>query len=152
MDGAVCISQTVADDFCNWARSNDAQSPCHVGWFHLGADIDNAAPTRGLPDDASDNLSAFIARPSFLMVGTIEPRKGHQQVLDAFDRPGAEGLDINRIIVGAEGWRNVPQDKRRTIPQLVARLQCHPERQRRLFGKRSFGRVHREDLTSLPAA
>ena len=44
-------------------------------WFHLGADIDNAAPTRGLPDDASDNLSAFIARPNFLMVGTIEPRK-----------------------------------------------------------------------------
>ncbi len=61
MDGAVCISQTVADDLCNWARLNDAsrQSPCHVGWFHLGADTDNAAPTRGLPDDASHNLSAL---------------------------------------------------------------------------------------------
>jgi glycosyltransferase involved in cell wall biosynthesis len=135
MDGAVCISQTVADDFCNWAPSNDAsrQSPFHVGWFHLGADIDNAAPTRGLPDDASHNLSALMARPSFLMVGTIEPRKGHQQVLDAFDRLWGQGQDVNLIIVGAEGWRTVPQDKRRTIPQLLARLQCHPERQRRLF-------------------
>jgi hypothetical protein len=59
MDGAVCISQTVVEDFCNWALSNDAsgQSPFHVGWFHLGADIDNTAPTRG-----SGNLSDFIAR------------------------------------------------------------------------------------------
>ena len=66
------------------------------------------------------------------MVGTIEPRKGYQQVLDAFDRLWGQRQDVNLIIVGAEGWRNVPQDMRRTIPQLLARLQLHPERQRRL--------------------
>jgi glycosyltransferase involved in cell wall biosynthesis len=67
------------------------------------------------------------------MVGSIEPRKGHQQVLDAFDRLWGQGLDINLVIVGAEGWRDVPQDMRRTIPQLLTRLQWHPERRRRLF-------------------
>ena len=67
------------------------------------------------------------------MVGTIEPRKGHMQVLDAFDQLWSQGMDINLIIAGAEGWRHLRQDMRRTIPQIVARLRSHRERGRRLF-------------------
>ena len=67
------------------------------------------------------------------MVGTIEPRKGHLQVLDAFDQLWSQGLDINLIIAGAEGWRDLRQAMRRTIPQIVAWLRSHPERGRRLF-------------------
>src|SRR5208282_3512109 len=104
-----------------------------IGWCHHGADIDQATPTLGLPRDAARNLAAFGARPSFLMVGTIEPRKGHLHVLDAFDQLWNQGLDINLIIAGAEGWRGLPQNMRRTIPQILARLRSHPERGRRLF-------------------
>jgi hypothetical protein len=70
MDGALCISQTVADDLCDWIRACNRSRfrPFHIGWFHLGADTDNAAPTRGLPDDAARNLAA-IAGPAQLSHG-----------------------------------------------------------------------------------
>jgi glycosyltransferase involved in cell wall biosynthesis len=135
MDGALCGSRTVAADLRDWAstRSAPRRRPFRIGWFHHGADIDQAAATHGLPRDAARKLAAFVSRPSFLMVGTIEPRKGHMQVLDAFDQLWSQGLDINLIIAGAEGWRGLRHDMRRTIPQIVARLRSHPERGRRLF-------------------
>ena len=134
-DGALCISRTVADDLRAWVEPSGSlrQRPFRIGWFPLGADIANAVPTRGLPEDAAQALAALAARPSFLMVGTIEPRKGHLQVLEAFDRLWSEGVDVNLAIVGAEGWRNVPPPMRRTIPQILTRLHSHPERTRRLF-------------------
>jgi hypothetical protein len=55
------------------------------------------------------------------------------QVLDAFDQLWSQGLDINLIVAGAEGWQHLPQAMRRTIPQIVTRLRSHPERGRRLF-------------------
>ena len=134
-DGALCVSRTVADDLHDWAETRDISPsrPFHIGHFRPGADIANAAPTRGFPRDAPLHLEAFAARPSFLMVGTIEPRKGHLPVLDAFDRLWREGVDVNLIVVGVEGWRGLPQDMRRTIPQIVTRLQSHHESGKRLF-------------------
>ena len=67
------------------------------------------------------------------MVGTIEPRKGHAHVLDAFDQLWSRGLDVNLVIVGAEGWRHLRPNMRRVIPQIIARLRSHPEWGRRLF-------------------
>ena len=135
MDGALCVSRTVAADLRVWAgvQGPPRQRPFRIGWFHHGADIEQATPTRGLPKGAARDLAAFASRPSFLMVGTIEPRKGHLQMLDAFDQLWSQGLDVNLIIAGAEGWRDLRQSMRRTIPQIVARLRSHPERGRRLF-------------------
>jgi glycosyltransferase involved in cell wall biosynthesis len=134
-DGALCISRTVAADLREWAaaRAPPRQRPFHIGWFHQGADINQAAPPRGLRWDAAQKLAAFAARPTFLMVGTIEPRKGYLQVLEAFDQLWGQGVDVNLTIVGAEGWQHLPQAMRRTIPQIVTRLRSHPERGRRLF-------------------
>lgn len=136
MDGVVAISRAVADDLRTWLRARMAGelSDSHdVGWFHLGADIDNSDPSRGMPPDAAAKLVAFAARPTFLMVGTIEPRKGHLQAIAAFERLWQAGIDVNLVIVGAEGWQGLPADMRRTIPEIVARLAGHPERDRRLF-------------------
>ena len=135
MDGAICISQTVADDLRDWIRAANRSRfrPFRIGWFHLGADTDNAAPSRGLPENAARNLAAIAARPSFLMVGTIEPRKGHAHVLDAFDQLWSQGLDVNLVIVGAEGWRHLRPKLRRVIAQIITRLRSHPEWGRRLF-------------------
>lgn len=135
MDGVIGISRAVAADFRAWlaAKSPDQPASLHVGWFHLGADIDNSDPTRGMPADATATLAALAARPTFLMVGTIEPRKGHLQAIAAFDRLWQAGIDANLVIVGAEGWLGLPADMRRTIPEIVARLAGHPERDRRLF-------------------
>ena len=134
-DGVVCISQTVADEVAEWLKINDQKRlrPLKISWFHIGADIESSMPTQGLPADAHQVFAQLSARTSFLMVGSIEPRKGYLQTIAAFEQLWREGTDANLIIVGREGWKDLPQDMRRTIPEIANRLRHHPELGKRLF-------------------
>jgi glycosyltransferase involved in cell wall biosynthesis len=134
-DGALCISKAVANDIMGWLNANGPKRfrPIKISYFHLGADVDNSVPTRGLPDDVSQVLAQLAARPSFLMVGTVEPRKGYLQIIDAFERLWKQGYEINLIIVGNEGWKGMPDGMRRTIPEIVGRLRSHSEKGKKLF-------------------
>lgn len=136
-DGAVCISKAVADDLAQWQCDSEldweGRRPYQIGWFHLGADIINSAPSHGLPDNTQTVLAELKARPSFLMVGTIEPRKGYQQTLEAFTQLWKKNIDINLVIVGKEGWLELPDDMRRNIPETIQLLRAHPELNKRLF-------------------
>ena len=125
-DGAVCISRAVADELIEWLDANGQQRlhPYKINWFHLGADIENSVPTPGLPAGAEGVLDRIAGAPTFLMVGTVEPRKGQQQTLDAFERLWARGLDLNLVIVGRPGWK---------VEALIERLRHHPELGKRLF-------------------
>lgn len=126
-DGAICISQAVANELVEWRKANvltPPMRPYHIGWFHLGADIDNSMPSIGLPDDGLAVLAKLALRPTFLSVGTIEPRKAHHVTLSAFDELWAQGQDVNLVLVGKQGW---------LVDDLVVALQNHPERGVRLF-------------------
>ena len=125
-DGAICISRSVADELTEWLKINSPKHlrPFKIGWFHLGADVENAVPSRGLPDDAPQVLAQLAARPSFLMVGTVEPRKGHAQTLAAFELLWADGVDVNLVIIGRQGWM---------VEMLLENLRPHHERSKRLF-------------------
>jgi glycosyltransferase involved in cell wall biosynthesis len=106
-DGAICISRAVAAELKPYvAEFADRRfQPFKVGAFHLGADIDKSAPSMGLPPNAAELLAAFALRPTFLMVGTVEPRKGILQTLKAFESLWDGGADLNLVIVGRLGWR-----------------------------------------------
>ncbi len=134
-DGAVCISHAVAEDLKSWMEAACPQraSPMRIDWFHLGADIENSIPTTGFPNNAEKALSKINAAHSFLMVGTIEPRKGYLQTLQAFTLLWRQGHDLNLVIVGKEGWNGLPDDLRRTIPEMVSQLRNHPELGKRLL-------------------
>lgn len=136
-DGAICISSAVADDFAAWRAESGFdwkdRRPFCIGWFHLGADVANSAPSRGLSDNAEWTLRQLQARSSFLMVGTIEPRKGYMQTIEAFNDLWNEGTDVNLVIVGREGWQSLPEDMRRDIPETINKLRTHPELNKRLF-------------------
>lgn len=136
-DGAVCISKVVADDLRAWQVAAgfkwENRRPFSIGWCHLGADVTNSAPSLGLPKNAEATLKQLKARPSFLMVGTIEPRKAYLQVIEAFSQLWNEGSDVNLVIVGREGWKGLPDGMRRDIPQTIDRLKSHPELSKRLF-------------------
>lgn len=125
-DQICCISKAVKDDVEQYiAQHKDSiQKKPLVNWFHLGADIENSSPSTGMPIDADDVLQLIQAKPSFLMVGTIEPRKGHKPVIEAFEKLWEDGLDINLVIVGKEGW---------LVETLIKRLRNHPELNKRLF-------------------
>ena len=133
-DCLVCISAAVADETRTWLSTKTAAGTLpRFAVLHHGADIDASQPSTGLPPDADAVLAGIAAMPTFAMVGTIEPRKGHAQALDAFERLWAQGLDVRLAIVGGEGWKALPDKERRSIPSLMARLREHPELNRRLF-------------------
>ncbi|HOK58255.1 MAG TPA: glycosyltransferase [Methanothrix sp.] len=134
-DGVLCISKSVADGVTDWMKSHGPERlrPLRVEWFHVGADLESSSPTRGLPENASEVLNQIRSRISFLMVGTVEPRKGYPQAIRAFEMLWKEGVDVNLVIVGREGWTHLSDDLRRNIPETVNRLRHHPELGRRLF-------------------
>jgi glycosyltransferase involved in cell wall biosynthesis len=43
-------------------------------------------------------------RPTFAVLGTVEPRKRHRLVLEAFELLWARGFDYRLVIIGAPGW------------------------------------------------
>lgn len=104
-DMLICISGTVANDVNNWLKINypKCRHPA-VSYFNMGSDIDNSLPTQGRPENA-EKVSNFLSNGySFLMVGTIEPRKGHKQVLSAFESLWKRNIPVRLIFVGKEGW------------------------------------------------
>jgi glycosyltransferase involved in cell wall biosynthesis len=125
-DGAICISRSVADELAEWLETNGPKRlrPFNIGWFHLGADVEKSMPSRGLPDEASQLLDQLAIRPSFLMVGTIEPRKGQAQTIAAFEQLWAEGVNANLVILGKMGWN---------VDELLEILRHNAELGERLF-------------------
>jgi glycosyltransferase involved in cell wall biosynthesis len=125
-DGAICISRAVADELAVWHQNNGQQRlrPLKIAWFHLGSDIDNSVPTRGLTENANHVIEELTRRPSFLIVGTIEPRKGYSQILGAFERLWKHGINVNLVIIGKQGWK---------VELLVKKLRKHAEQGQRLF-------------------
>lgn len=124
-DGVTCISRAVADTCHDWLEHFGAQReiPLAINWFHLGGDVENSIPTSGLPDNADIILSTLRDNPSFLMVGTIEPRKGVRQVLSAFEALWAEDVAVNLVLVGKLGWMmDEFADHVRSHPQLNGKL------------------------------
>jgi glycosyltransferase involved in cell wall biosynthesis len=138
-DGAICISRSVANELTEWLKTNGPKRlrPFKIGWFHLGADVENTVPTGGLPYDAPQVLDQLATHTSFLMVGTVEPRKGHAQTLAAFEQLWADGVDINLVIIGREGWN---------IEILLETLRSHPERSKRLFWLESISDEYLEKI------
>lgn len=135
-DRLVCISAAVAQEAHDWLADHLPAGTALPAFavVHHGADLGTpsvaAAPTT--PDTAA-LLAQLAGAPSFLMVGTIEPRKGHLQTLDAFELLWREGVQAQLVIVGHEGWKPLSAIERRTIPRIVERLAGHPELGKRLF-------------------
>jgi glycosyltransferase involved in cell wall biosynthesis len=125
-DGVICVSRTVANELREWVAEHSParERPLQIGWSHNGADIDNSGPSQGMSDDAPEVLAKLEARPSFLMVGTLEPRKGYTDTLNVFDALWQQGQDINLVIVGKMGWK---------VEALAERIKKHPEFNQRLF-------------------
>lgn len=125
-DGAVCISRAVAEDLADWQRVHcpDRCEHFQLGWFHLGADFGKPSSLSVLSDDLERTIEKLTRRPTFLTVGTLEPRKCHAQALAAVELLWEQGIDVNLVIAGREGW---------LVQDLVTKIRLHPERGRRLF-------------------
>lgn len=116
-DGFVCISRAVADELLTMLEAIEFPRPLKVGCWHLGANFSR----EGAPEP-NHAAASGRSRKYFLMVGTIEPRKGYNVALNAFDKLWRDGFDYDLVFVGKFGWG---------VDQLVSRIKSHPK-----FGKR----------------
>ncbi len=129
-DGLICLSRTVAKELRDWLGLQGVvrDRPLRIGYSHLGAELDVArtvAPAAAAPlsTTVSKVIDQLGSAPTVLMVGTIEPRKGHRLALESFERLWAEGHDINLVMVGKLGWMmDAFGDKLRSYPAQGSRL------------------------------
>jgi glycosyltransferase involved in cell wall biosynthesis len=134
-DGLVCISRAVADDVRAFvdAHPSDTDSSLRIGFWHLGRDGAPDAPAADSLGDVHSGREHAASRggvghrpenpPTFLMVGTLEPRKNHALALSALEILWAEGVDARLCIAGKQGW---------LVEELMTRITTHPELGRRL--------------------
>ena len=125
-DGAISISHATSDALKEWIQANPRrrEQPFRFGVAHIGADLEQSVPTKGLPSDSPKVLQKLKNSVTFLMVGTVEPRKGHEQTLEAFELLWCAGYQCQLVIVGKPGWN---------VEQLVFKLNNHKELGSRLF-------------------
>ncbi|WP_213937725.1 glycosyltransferase family 1 protein [Pseudomonas sp. dw_612] len=124
-DGYVAISTTIRDQVREEMLRRIGAQQVQQRWFdhfHLGSELDlsdaRSEVDRGL-------LQMFkTPEPVFLMVSTIEPRKNHAYLLEAFERAWVAGSKARLCIAGKIGWK---------CDALIERIRQHPELNRRLF-------------------
>lgn len=122
-DGLVCISRFVADCVNAHLDSHPTGLPRpNVTHFRLGTD---PAPPAAREPPSGPVAAAFAGPvPTFLIVGSIEPRKRADLVLDAFEAVWAAGTDARLVFVGRQSWG---------MAAFLERAAAHAERGRRLF-------------------
>ena len=125
-DVLICSSDAVAADVRRDSLFQAAgEWAPQVKVAPLGGDMAASKPSLGVTT-AQEQLIRDLAERScsVLVVGTIEPRKGHDAILDAFDVLWGGGCDAALVVVGRAGWRTV---------QLQQRMRTHAQNGRRLF-------------------
>ena len=105
-DRVVAISDSVAEQFAARQKLDRDSRPLQIVTARLGSDISASLPSWGLPPDSGAVLDWLESHPTILMVGTVEPRKGYEQVVAAFEhlwkhQPNPPQL----LIIGRGGWK-----------------------------------------------
>ncbi|WP_430253844.1 glycosyltransferase [Neorhizobium sp. DAR64872/K0K18] len=107
-DGLICISESVERELRVWLEGVDLSrsTTLGLGHFHLGTDIRSFGDhSKNLALSAVSGLDSLDQTlPTLLMVGTIEPRKGHSDVLNAAALLWQRGVRFNLVVVGKRGW------------------------------------------------
>jgi alpha-1,2-rhamnosyltransferase len=137
--GIVTISHAMAREVREYLAAHHpgaAEIPVEV--FHLGQDV----PRRQSNDPRSlrAELAELIGkRRYYLAVGTLEPRKGYANLLDAFDQRWRTDDTVALCIVGKVGWQCWEE---------LSRIQSSAHRGKRLF---FFNDVSDDELHQLYA-
>lgn len=124
-DGFVCISHAVEQDVRQAVTTRLGTTLAEsrrYEYFYLGSELDLAARDTELDPALKEVFSGSV--PVYLMVSTIEPRKNHTYLLDAFELLWGRGVAARLCIIGKVGWKS---------EELIGRIQRHPELNRKLF-------------------
>lgn len=125
-DGFLCVSPATADALQGLLRDR-------YGLRELPRVVTITPGSKILPGDRRVGIDHLPRQPGLdpakfaraaIVVGTLEPRKGHGQVLAAFERLWDRGEEIPLVLIGRPGWGTGP---------LQAAIRRHPRRGSLLF-------------------
>jgi len=124
VDGLLTISKSVAIEVRQYLKENNYNlEKLPIEHFYLGADF---RALRGGVDFVRSEIRAVVATDPqsklWLMVGTIEPRKNHMFVSEAFEQLWKEGSNDRLLFVGRIGWK---------CEDVLDQMENHP-----LYGKK----------------
>jgi glycosyltransferase involved in cell wall biosynthesis len=124
-DLVFCVSDNTRNEFDQWLSNHGNSKRPKLVTLWNGCELPTtSSPAVDFSPAESDLLNSLKQSKTFLMVGTLEPRKGHEVVLDTFSRLWLDpNHDAKLIIVGRQGW---------AVDRLVKRLQNHNELGERL--------------------
>ncbi|HUD28698.1 MAG TPA: glycosyltransferase [Novosphingobium sp.] len=119
-EGFLCISRQTESELQAELRERfDVSGGYRTRVVPMGHDImESHAPSFQVTEGATTPDRFDMAAPFTLMVGTLEPRKGHADILAAFDELWRRGSKERLVLVGRMGWR---------VADLRARILDHPE-------------------------
>ncbi len=116
-DSILCISRTTADVVARYYKEKQFKRnyPLNLYYFHMGADVPGGV------QNARKEIQEFVKESNgkvFLMVGTLEPRKGHMVALQAFGKILKSAQQACRLlIIGHNGWKNDKIRKQLALPE-----------------------------------
>ena len=127
-DFFIAVSTTVRDQVASYARRHFPERD----WdrvtftsFHHGTVLDQRASTSNIRRELRQALTGSGPdRTTYLTVGTIEPKKNHHYLLDAFEQVWQRHPDVRLCVVGMIGWKT---------RDIVRRITRDPRFGRRLF-------------------
>ena len=90
----------------------------------MGNEITETDASKGQPKEAEIVRKLMKKNQLFAMVGTIEPRKGHEEILKVFDLLWNEGEKVAIVFIGKIGWE---------VDGLIKEI-----RKNKMFGDRLF--------------
>lgn len=118
-DAVLAISAHTAAGVQRWASSIGAAPP-GATVVPLGGEVASG----GGEHVAAPLPTELVDRRYVLVVGTVEPRKNHAVLLDAFEQLWRDDPSVALVVVGRAGWNN---------EATIARLRAHPRNGGALF-------------------
>jgi len=123
-DFSLSISEATRAHLEFYLKRSRIKNPPKTDSFRLGADfIKHEGESQVVREKVREVFEKRGFKP-YIAVGTVEPRKNHQYLLDAFELLWKRGLEGRLVLIGKVGWM---------IEPLIERIKNHRE-----FGKRLF--------------
>jgi O-antigen biosynthesis alpha-1,2-rhamnosyltransferase len=106
VDFIIAVSKTTRNEVERYVESHSSSAKEIIKFesFRLGSVIDNVVSTDKVRNELKRIFELSDKQNTYLTVGTIEPRKNHKYLLDAFEKVWQRCPHAKLCIVGRIGW------------------------------------------------